>query len=226
MFNTYTWMYMGRRNPSRIQKAPPMEYRVMVNTMDALFARFKPIVTKYLKAPQHEIEFRIGTKTAKSFDTNVGMDVYMNAIRRLSKYEGWESVKVTNDTVYYGKGGKRAVCNSDTDEITRCIKTRVCVEDCKLESFDVRLGISKEVPYEAPEDEEEFEKTKTRTRHSFIRKNLSIDVTMIRGDPDDMDQEEDVQYQIELEIQDPSKVGSEAELFNIMHKIKDVIFIL
>lgn len=196
--------------------------------METVFEQFNPVVQKYLKRPNHEIEFRLGKVTRNRFDTNVGPDTYMKALRRLSKYTGWESVKVTNDVLYYGTNGRRATCNQETDEITRVIKKKVETKDFQLKDqpFDVRLGISEEKTYDPDEEEEEFEKTKHRVRHSFVRKNLTIDVSMVRGDPDDMDAENADVYQIELEIQDPSSVESEVQLKNIMQKIFDVLFIL
>lgn len=195
--------------------------------MDQLFAKFQPLVLKYKNSPNHEIEFRLGKVQHSKFDTNVGKDVYMRVLRRLHKYQGWESTKVTNDMVYYSPDGRRGISNMDTGDV-ECM-TKKKVEDLNFliddRPFDVRLGISTEVPYELKEDEE-FEKTKQRTRHSFVRKNLSIDVSMVKENPEDMDAESDTTFQIELEIQDPSKIQNDNELFNIMHKIFDVLDIV
>lgn len=61
---------------------------------------------------------------------------------------------------------------------------------------------------------------------SFIRKNLSIDMTICVGDSHDMDAEDPMSYQIEFEIIDPSCVNTKDELFNIIHKIKDLFKLL
>jgi hypothetical protein len=63
---------------------------------------------------------------------------------------------------------------------------------------------------------------KTKRRMSFIRKNLSIDMTVVEGDVEDLDTEDPNSYQVELEIIDPSLVKDDNELFNILHKVKDV----
>ncbi len=63
---------------------------------------------------------------------------------------------------------------------------------------------------------------KTKRRISFIRKNLSIDMTVVEGDVEDLDMEDPNSYQVELEIIDPSLVKDDNELFNILHKVKDV----
>ena len=71
-----------------------------------------------------------------------------------------------------------------------------------------------------------MDKKKNKYRLSFIRKNLSIDMTIINGDVEDMDTEDPNRYQIEFEIIDPKLVTDDNTLFNIVHKIKDVFNIL
>ena len=65
-----------------------------------------------------------------------------------------------------------------------------------------------------------------KKRISFIRKNLSIDMTVVTGDPTDLDCEDESQYQIELEIIDPTKVKDDIELYNIIYKIFDILKII
>jgi hypothetical protein len=191
-----------------------------------MYTQFSPIVSRFLHAPNHEIEFRIGRSARNGFDTNVGVDAYNKVMASLGQYQGWEKVVHSNETIYYGTHGRRAIYNNTTDEIVRCIKQRVTISDFKMEPFDVRLGISTEIPYEPTEDEEEFEKTKNRVRVSFVRKNLSIDVSMISGSPDDLDAEQMTVYQIEMEIIKPEDVKNENELYNIMYKVNDVMKII
>jgi len=112
------------------------------------------------------------------------------------------------------------------DDVKRVIKKRVEVQDFQMDPFDVRLGVSTEVPYEETADEEVFDETRQRIRHSFVRKNLSIDVSMVKGSPDDMDSEDVISYQIELEIIDPAAVKNENELHNILYKVFDIMNIV
>jgi hypothetical protein len=191
-----------------------------------MHAAFTPTVSKYLNQPNHEIELRLGRVTRNTFDTNVGLDAYQKALSGLKQYQGWEQTKESRDTLYYGQDGKRATMNADTGDVTRMIKKRIEVQDFPLQPFDVRLGISTEIPYEEMADEEVFDETKLRYRHSFIRKNLSIDVSMIKGSPDDLDAEEDLSYQIELEIIDPSAIKDDNELYNLLYKVFDVMKII
>jgi len=193
-----------------------------------MHAFFTPVINKYLKSPNHEIELRLGKLKRGKFDTNIGFESYKRALSSLQQYTGWENIKVSNDTIYYGAGGRRATMNEESEEVTRIIKKRVEVQDFQMidAPFDVRLGICTETPYEEIADEEVFEETRQRVRHSFVRKNLSIDLSFIKGTPDDMDAESDLSYQLEMEIVDPAAVGSDVELYNILYKVFDVLKVL
>jgi hypothetical protein len=89
--------------------------------------------------------------------------------------------------------------------------------------LDVRFCISREIPTTG---EYEMDRKRSKTRHSFVRKNLSIDMTISSGDNADMDSEEEASYQIELEIIRPKDVDSDARFFNLLHKINDISFLL
>jgi hypothetical protein len=67
-----------------------------------------------------------------------------------------------------------------------------------------------------------MDRKRTKTRHSFVRKNLSIDMTISSGDNADMDSEEEASYQIELEIMKPDTVDDVYKFFNIIHKVADL----
>ena len=195
--------------------------------METLYPKFQQVIHRYKTQPHVEIEFRLGKVNRGSFDTNVGEAVYKKALEGLMMYKGWEKTKVSNDQVFYGEGGRRAISNEDSDDVTRVIKTKLVKVDhvCEGRPLDVRLGISTEVPCE-PEEDEVYTESKQRTRYSFIRKNLSIDVSMIKGTPDDPDCDEDTQYQIELEIIDPSKVTDDHVLYPLVNKVFDLLNVL
>jgi len=192
--------------------------------MEMVFTKFLPVVRQHASTPNVELEFRVGKINRGSFDTNVGPDTYKKALARLMKYKAWEKTAVSQDTIYYSQNGRRAVSNDVTDDITRVVKQKITKVDQALENqpFDIRLGVATETPYDL-DDEDDFDEMKKRTRHSFIRKNLSIDVSMIKGNPDDPDCEDDTSYQIELEIIDPKKIGTDEECYKLMYKIFDVL---
>jgi len=71
-----------------------------------------------------------------------------------------------------------------------------------------------------------MDRKRTKRRQSFIRKNLSIDMTISSGDVVDKDAEDPNHYQIELEIIDPSDVSCQEEYFNILWKVNDILKII
>lgn len=202
--------------------------------MEAIFPAMKTDFFKYNNHDNIEVEFRIGKINSTFFDTNVGKDVYEKVLRRLRQFTGWDDVVETNTSVYY-KGTKRITVNDDNDDEDpiKIHKRAISKKNFKFDSqypFDVRMAISTEVPLQVDEDEEgedeimDFSRTKSRV--SFVRKNLSIDVTQVTGEPDDMDREEETSYEIELEIINPMDVTEERLLYNIVHKIFDVLKIV
>lgn len=195
--------------------------------MDNLYPKFQQVIHKYKNHPNVEIEFRFGKVNRGSFDTNVGEATYKKALEALMMYKGWEKMKVSNDQIFYGEGGRRAVSNEESDEVTRVTKTKLVKIDhvCEGRPLDVRMSVSTEIPCE-PDEDEVYSESKQRTRYSFVRKNLSIDVSMVKGTPDDPDCDEDTQYQIELEIIDPSKVTDDKVLYPLVHKVFDLMNVI
>jgi hypothetical protein len=167
-----------------------------------------------------EVEIRLGKHNGSLFDTNVGKDVWKRVLTGLKKYDGWESTKTTTSEVYYNDGNNvRITCDEDTGEQTMIQKIAVVKEDFKREPLDVRFCVAREIPTSG---EYEMDRKRTKTRHSFVRKNLSIDMTISSGDNADMDSEEEASYQIELEIVKPSNVDSIYKFKNILQKIDDL----
>ena len=201
-----------------------MNFRTPVNaTSTFLFKKWGPLIKKY-KNPETEIEIRFGRKAPSGFDTNVGSETFKKVLGALEKYPDWESKKHAKTTVYYFENSKRLTVDDETDEQVGHIKKRVLVDDFELKDapFDIRLGISTETPFEYDGEETSTEQ-KTKERWSFVRKNLSIDMSIVKGDPDDKDCDDDTTYQIEMEIVDPSKIQTDVELFNVVYKVFDIL---
>ena len=168
-----------------------------------------------------EVEIRLGKHNGSLFDTNVGKDVWKQVLKGLKKYDGWESTKTsTSEVYYYDPNNVRITVDEDSGEQTMIQKIAVVKEDFKHEPLDVRFCIAREIPTSG---EYEMDRKRTKTRHSFVRKNLSIDMTISSGDNADMDSEEEASYQIELEIVKPSDVDSIYKFQNILHKIDDLM---
>lgn len=194
-----------------------------------IFDKVHSHIEKHKNDEHIEIEMRLGKFNGKMFDTNVGKDAFDKIMTGLQKYKQWEQVVLSDQEVFYReRDNTRITVDDNTGDETIVQKERIKNEDFKKiknSPYDLRISISKELPIEDIEDRE-MDKKKTKTRVSFIRKNLSIDMTKCTGDMHDMDAEDPVTYQIELEIIDPSRIHDKDELFNIIHKVKDVINIL
>jgi hypothetical protein len=194
-----------------------------METARRLFEVWEPLIRKHASSDHVEIEMRLGRKTPHKFDTNVGKDSFFKILKALDRFKGWESRSEKTYAVYYGSANKRITVDEDTDESVAVVKTRVAVSDFDLDNcpFDVRLGISKEVPYE--QDDEEMASVKEKRRWSFVRKNLSIDLSQIKGDPEDPDSDEDTTWHVEFEIIDPKSIGDQNSLFSLMYKIFNIL---
>jgi hypothetical protein len=179
-----------------------------------------PIFEAYKNEEDIEIEIRLGKHNGSLFDTNVGKDTWKRVLGGLKKYDGWESVKMTTADVYYNDANNvRITCDDDSGEQTMIQKISVIKDDTKRDPLDVRFCVAREIPTSG---EYEMDRKRTKTRHSFVRKNLSIDMTISSGDNVDMDSEEEAMYQIEMEIVKPSEVDSIYKFQNILQKIDDL----
>jgi len=192
--------------------------------MNELFEKVVPIFSKFQNEKYIEFEMRLGKINRGSFDTNVGQQMFEKVLSGLKKYQSWEKVSKINDTAYY-KDNIRLIIDDDTEESVQVIKQKIVKTDYSLDNkhFDVRFAVSKETP--CSQEVDEFISARKRTRESFIRKNLSIDMTIIAGNPTDLDSEEENSYQIEFEIIDPTKVYDHTMLYNIIYKIQDVLLL-
>jgi mRNA capping enzyme, beta chain len=202
-----------------------MQIRPEANPMaKTLFDKWESVIESHKTSDNVEIEIRFGRRSGSKFDTNVGETTFKKVLAALNKYEGWETKNHMNATVYYFDGGKRLSVDEETDEQVGQVKTRVTVIDVELaeQPLDVRLGVSTEVPWEYDGEETSTEQ-KTKERWSFVRKNLSIDMSIIKGNPDDKDSDEDTTYQIEMEIIKPSEIQNKIELYNMLYKVFDVL---
>jgi hypothetical protein len=189
-----------------------------------VFLKWEQVIESHRNKENVEIEIRFGRQSGKSFDTNVGQATFTKVLKALQTYKEWETKNHMTNTVYYFDGGKRLSVDEETDEQVGQVKTRVTVDDVELQGhpLDVRLGVSTEVPWEYDGEETSTEQ-KTKERWSFVRKNLSIDMTIVKGTPDDKDSDEDTSYQIELEILRPSEIQNKIELYNMLYKVFDVL---
>ena len=173
-----------------------------------------------------EFEMRLGKINVGKFDTNVGEDNFNKILKGLRKYKEWENIVETNTSVYYKENARTSI-NEDTEESVSICKKNIVKKNFNIENkpYDVRFSVSKEIPIEI-QDGDTCDSVRSKKRISFIRKNLSIDMTVVTGDPVDIDCEDEAEFQVELEIVDPTKVKNSDELYNIVYKIFDVLKII
>ena len=187
-----------------------------------IFNTIKDHFREYKNVENVEMEMRLGKFNGSFFDTNIGKEKYDFLMRALQKYDGWEKIINTNTEVFYrSNDGMRMSIDEDTGEEKIIIKKNIKKFDFTSDPYDVRFSTSYETPVEVCD--REMDKRKTKNRVSFIRKNLSIDMTVVSGDGEDMDSEEVNTYQVEFEIIDPKKICDDTTLFNAIHKVKDLL---
>lgn len=171
-----------------------------------------------------EVELRLGKYNGSFFDTNVGKDIFDKVLTALQKYEGWEKKEHTTSDVFYNdKNSIRITSDQDTGEQKMIQKIPIIKEDFVGSNLDMRFAISREVETFGEYD---MDRKRTKQRHSFIRKNLSIDMTISTGDTVDPDDENPASYQIEFEIVKPGSVKNRDQFYNIVHKVNDLIKII
>ena len=189
--------------------------------MDEIFQVAKQHLKKFKSLPNLEIELRLGKKNGNIFDTNIGHEKYKKIKEALDNFKQWEDINTINTTSYFQKE-IRYDYNEDTDEASAIIKKKHAKNDfiLKDQPLDVRLSVAQEIPkpdFDAESSVMEYVRNKSRT--SYIRKNLSIDLTEVSGDPTDMDDECEISYEVEFEIIDISKIKTENEFYNIIYKV-------
>lgn len=191
-----------------------------MHDIKTIVEKLYPVFESYRDEEQIEVELRLGKHNGSFFDTNVGKSAFERVLKGLQKYDKWETIETSISDIFYNdKNSIRITSNQDTGDQKMIQKINVIKEDLSGTPTDLRFSVCREIPTWG---EYEMDRKRTKTRHSFVRKNLSIDMTISSGDNADMDSEEECSYQIEFEIVDPTKVSSRDEFFNIIHKINDL----
>lgn len=191
-----------------------------MHDIKSIVEKILPTFDSYKDEEHIEVELRLGKYNGSFFDTNMGKKTFERVLKGLQKYDKWEKIDTSISDIFYNdKESIRITSNQDTGEQKMIQKINVVKEDFSGTPTDMRFSVSREIPNWG---EYEMDRKRTKTRYSFVRKNLSIDMTISSGDNADMDSEEESSYQIEFEIVDPTKVSSRDEFFNIIHKVNDL----
>lgn len=193
--------------------------------IETVYKKIHKVFDEHQSDPQTEVEMRLGKFNGKMFDTNVGKDTFDKIHTALMKYDGWEKIFNTEEEVFYRDRDNIRMSIDETSGNRKVIqKVSIHKEDFKRikgSPFEMRFSVCKEVPVDL-EDFGDMDRKRTKIRRSFIRKNLSIDLTITSGDAVDMDSEDMVEYQVEFEIIQPSEVKDKFQLMNIIQKVNDL----
>ena len=184
------------------------------------FDQLYPLIQQYQNEEHMEFELRFGKINRGSYDTNVGKELFDRVMKGLEKYQGWEQVTSSKDVCYYCDN-VRLTIDDETEDSKQIIKHKINKIDFMFTNkpLDIRFAVAKEIPFE--KEDIEFTMAKQRHRKSFIRKNLSIDMTIVSGNPSDLDSEEEETYQIELEI---LKIENDInKTYNMIYKVSDIL---
>jgi hypothetical protein len=183
-------------------------------------------VKPHLAKQNLEVEFRLGKMNGNKFDTNIGKSNFEKLFRRLSRYTAWDSIKTQKVCIFYGlRKGLRVIYDEESDIQTVITKHKIDVLDKSLEGMplDVRISVALENPAAYDQDRDRFENEKKRSRTSFVRKGLSIDMSIVQST--DIDSEDEFVYQVELEILKPTEMDS-IKIQNHYQKVHDVLKLL
>ena len=92
----------------------------------------QPILDKHKNEEHVEMEFRLGKYNGTFFDTNIGEKMYINLLKGLNKYSGWDRIETSQTDVFFReKDNLRITIDETTNEETIVKKERVHIEDFK-----------------------------------------------------------------------------------------------
>tara|TARA_B100000287_G_scaffold327846_1_gene312317 strand:+ start:801 stop:1424 length:624 start_codon:yes stop_codon:yes gene_type:complete len=194
--------------------------------IEEVMKRIRPCYDRHVPGENIEVEFRFGKFNGSFFDTNVGEAAFKKVYEGLQQFLGWEKVVNTMEDVYYADAENVRMsvdCEEQQSLVRKSKIENVDFVGIETSPFDVRFSVNHEEPMQG---EFVWDRKRSKQRTSFIRKNLSIDMTFSTGAAFDKDDENPTCYQIEMEVVDPSEISCEEELFNIAYKINDIMRIL
>ena len=174
---------------------------------------------KYKNVKHVEMEMRLGKIYRGGFDTDVGQTNFSRIITALEKFDTWENIEESDTSMYYSKNVRTSFDNVTDEHLETVEKTKIECFDTKFDNFpyDVRFCASVEKPVDAGDNVAEM--VRVKRRKSFTRKNLRIDMTIVKGESDDLDDEADERYEVELEIMDVNVIFSDVQMYNTLYKV-------
>ena len=187
--------------------------------MEQLYEKGSTMFNKYKNVEHVEMEMRLGKIYRGGFDTDVGHTNFSRILTALEKFDTWENIEESDTSMYYSKNVRTSFNNVTDEHLETVEKTKIDCFDTKFENFpyDVRFCASVEKPIESGDTVAEM--VRVKRRKSYTRKNLRIDMTVVKGESDDMDDEADERYEVELEIMNVNAIFSDVQMYNTLYKV-------
>ena len=169
------------------------------------------MIVEYKDLEGVEFEFRLGRMNGRKFDSNIGQEFFQKIANTLTSNTSWNAQEMLHTTEYSKKKSNvRQILDEKTDTETFIEKKRIkdityTVDGMKL---DFRFSVSQEIPLTNQETMEDCDFVREKKRTSRHHKNWKFETTQVEGGDIDPDDENQVRYEVELEVKDPKDIKS------------------
>ena len=171
--------------------------------IDSLYHTLVRIFKTYRTHPHVEIEIRLGWKTSKMFDTNIGKTYYDTIISILSTMQDAD-ISTIQDEIYIFQN-RRYIVSNNKNRVYGQLKSRIEFIDFELEGtpFDLRISVCKEEPISIEKQPlpEHIPWIRKRNRTSIQYKMWNYDITHVElQKPRNDDEDTCTIYEFEIEL--------------------------
>lgn len=171
--------------------------------IDSLYHTLVRVFKTYRKHPHIEIEIRLGWKTSKMFDTNIGKTYYDTILSILSTMQEAD-ISTIQDEIYIFQNRRYITCDNKK-QYNGQYKSRVEFIDFELEGtpFDLRISVCKEEPISIEKQPlpEHVQWLRKRYRKSIRYKMWNYDITQVQlQKPRHDDEDTCTIYEFEIEL--------------------------
>lgn len=192
--------------------------------MNHVVYKLTELLNQYRHEPYIELELRLGWKTARRFDTNIGK-TYSDQFYHMLDSTPFARTDENSD-VFVHKNVR--VVRTATDTVCQK-KRKIETHDILLHGtpFDLRISVCQELPAPFPREPHEFVRSRARTTWKY--KLWSYDLTHARSaQPRDETEDTLDSYEFELEVDlieaNRSKVPSQYIAHSTVMKLFDLVY--
>ena len=181
----------------------------MKYTEKKAIATISKLMEEYKDLPGVEFEFRLGRVNGKKFDSNVGKVNFEKIAGILTTNSSWNDQKMLHTTEYSKKKSNvRQILDELTDTETFLEKKRLKDVTYSVDgmALDFRFSVSQETILTDQETMDDCDFVREKKRTSRHHKNWKFETTQVEGGDTDPDEESTIRYEVELEVNDPTKM--------------------